>query len=60
MSSTAMSALDGIAIISCVPSKASFKIATYRLSRSMPVDSLACGAKEKQQVIISKQHNYTH
>ena len=33
---------------------------TYRLSRRTPVDRVACRGKEKQQVIISKQHNYAH
>ena len=45
MSSTAMSVLDGIVIISCVLSNTSFEMTTYRLSRSTPVDSVACGAK---------------
>ena len=54
---TALSALD---VISCVLSNTSFKMTTYPLSRSMPVNSVACGGKEKQQVIISKQHNYAH
>ena len=56
----ALSALDGIVIISHVLSNTTFKMPTYRLSRRTPVDSVACGGKEKQQVIISKQHNYAH
>ena len=47
---------DSIIIITCVFSNTSFKMTTYRLSRSTPVDSVACGGKEKQQVIICKQY----
>ena len=57
---TALSVLDDIVIISFVLSNTSFKMTTYRLSRSTPVDSVACGGKEKQQAIICKQYTCTH
>ena len=46
---TALSVLD---VISCVLSNTSLKMTTYLLSRSMPVDNVTCGGKEKQQVIF--------
>ena len=45
-STTAMSALDGIVMISCVLSNTSFKMTTYPLSRSTPVDMQCTTGKE--------------
>ena len=43
-----LSALDGIVIISCVLSNTSLKMTTYLLSKSTPVNRVACEGKDKQ------------